>query len=114
MRSTPAGGHRPVMLNDILAALAVQAGEVVVDCTLGHAGHAAELLKAVGPAGKLIGLDLDGDHLAAARETLTAVGHPFAVHQLNFAGVRHALGAEGLTHADAVLADLGVSSMQID
>lgn len=114
MRSTPEGGHVPVLLPEVLAALAVRPGEVVVDCTLGRAGHAVELLRAVGPTGKVIGLDLDGDHITAARQTLAAVGHPFAVHQTNFAGIRHALGAEGLTHADAVLADLGVSSMQID
>ncbi|MFO0810289.1 MAG: 16S rRNA (cytosine(1402)-N(4))-methyltransferase RsmH [Gemmataceae bacterium] len=113
-RTTPEGGHVPVLLNEVLATLAVRPGEVVVDCTLGKGGHAAELLKAIGPTGKLIGLDLDSDNLPGARERLEAVGHPFALHQLNFAGIRQALGSEGLTHADAILADLGVSSMQID
>ena len=63
MRSTPQGEHRPVLLNEVLAALDPQPGRVVVDCTVGFGGHAAELLRHVGPTGKLIGLDLDADNL---------------------------------------------------
>src|SRR5581483_4134829 len=68
----------------------------------------------IGPTGKLIGLDLDADNLPRARERLAGVGFPFALHHGNFAGLAQALAAEGLTAADAVLADVGVSSMQID
>lgn len=114
MRSTPQGEHRPVLLGEVLAALDPQPGQVVVDCTLGFGGHAAELLRRVGPAGKVIGLDLDADNFPRARERLEAVGHPFALHHANFAGLPQAIAAEGLTAVDAVLADVGVSSMQID
>jgi 16S rRNA (cytosine1402-N4)-methyltransferase len=113
-RSTPAGEHRPVLLAEVLAALDPRPGEVVVDCTVGWAGHAVELLRRVGPTGHLLGLDLDPRHLAEAGKRLGAVGPPFTLRQANFAGLPAQLAAEGLSGADAVLADLGMSSMQVD
>src|SRR5262249_33899074 len=113
-RSTPPGEHRPVLLDEVLHALDPRPGEVVVDCTLGWAGHAAELLGRVGPTGRLIGLDLDADNLPRARERLEAVGFPFELHRTNFAALPTVLGSVGLTGADVVLADLGMSSMQVD
>lgn len=113
-RSTPHGEHRPVLLDDVLRILDPQPGMVVVDCTVGWAGHSAELLKRVGPAGLLLGLDMDGENLPKAKERLDAIGHPYHLHHGNFAGVQQALGAHGLTQVDAILADLGMSSMQVD
>jgi len=113
-RSTPPGEHRPVLLHEVLAALDVQSGEVVVDCTVGWAGHAAELLGRAGPSGRLVGLDLDPENLPRARQRLEAVGLSFALHHANFAGLPAVLAAEGLAAADAVVADLGMSSMQVD
>jgi 16S rRNA (cytosine1402-N4)-methyltransferase len=113
-RSTPAGAHRPVMLAEVLTALDPKPGQVVVDCTLGFAGHAAELLKRVGPTGQLIALDLDPANLPPAREQLAAVSPNFELHHANFAGFPAALAAAGLDACDALLADLGMSSMQVD
>jgi 16S rRNA (cytosine1402-N4)-methyltransferase len=113
-RSTPEGEHRPVLLDEILAALAPQPGETVVDCTVGWAGHAKELLRRVGPNGRLIGIDLDADNLPRARQRLQAVGFPYALHHGNFAGLAAILTAEGTPAADVLLADLGMSSMQVD
>ena len=113
-RSTPPGQHRPVLLDEILAALAPRPGEVAVDCTVGWAGHAAELLRRVGPGGRLIGLDFDAENLPRARERLEAVGFPFALHHGNFAGLPAVLTAEGVPAVDVLLADLGMSSMQVD
>ncbi len=113
-RSTPAGQHRPVLLTEVLAALDPQPGMVVVDCTLGWAGHAAELLNRVGSQGHLIGFDLDADNLIHAKERLEAVGHPFTLHHGNFAGLANVLGAEDISAVDCLLADLGMSSMQVD
>lgn len=113
-RSTPEGQHVPVLLGEVLDVLAVRPGAVVVDCTVGHGGHAAELLACVGATGRLVGLDLDANHLPAVRQRLSAIGHPFCLHQSNFAGLANALAADGLSTADAIFADLGVSSMQID
>jgi 16S rRNA (cytosine1402-N4)-methyltransferase len=113
-RSTPAGEHRPVMLAEVLAVLNPQPGQVVVDCTLGFAGHSCELLQRLGPTGLLIATDLDPDNLPRAQEKLQAVGHPFHAHQRNFAGLPAVLAAAGVERVDAVLADLGMSSMQVD
>jgi 16S rRNA (cytosine1402-N4)-methyltransferase len=110
-RSTPAGEHRPVMLDEVLHILDPQPGHVVVDCTLGWGGHAVELLKRIGPTGKLIGIDFDADNLPRARERLEAVGHPFELHHGNFAGLPALLAGEC---CDRLVADLGMSSMQVD
>lgn len=113
-RSTPPGQHRPVLLNEVLAALGPHSGQIIVDCTLGWAGHAAELLRCVGPDGRLIGIDLDADNLPRARARLEDVGYPFTLHHGNFAGLPAILAAERLTAVDAIIADLGMSSMQVD
>src|SRR4051812_16877919 len=113
-RSTPPGGHLPVLLDAVLAALAPAEGMVAVDATVGGAGHARELLRRVGPTGRLIGCDLDPDNLPGARTRLAEIGGNFCLHHANFAGLPHVLAAEGVTAADAVLADLGMSSMQVD
>ncbi len=113
-RSTPHGEHRPVLLDEVVAALDPRPGQVVVDCTVGWAGHAAELLRRVGPSGRLIGLDFDADNLPRARARLEPLGGPFALHHGNFAGLPTVLASEGVSAVDAVLADLGMSSMQVD
>jgi 16S rRNA (cytosine1402-N4)-methyltransferase len=113
-RSTPTGEHRPVLLNEALAVLDPKPGQIVVDCTVGWAGHAAELLRGVGPHGRLIGFDLDADNLPRAKERLQAIGHPYTLHHGNFAGIQSMLAEEGLLAVDMVLVDLGMSSMQVD
>ncbi|MFL5242696.1 MAG: 16S rRNA (cytosine(1402)-N(4))-methyltransferase RsmH [Gemmataceae bacterium] len=113
-RSTPAGQHRPVMLEQVLAVLDPQPGAVIVDCTVGWAGHAAELLRRAGPTGKLIGFDLDADNFTKARERLEPIGSSFSPHHGNFAGMANVFAADGIGCVDLVLADLGMSSMQVD
>lgn len=113
-RSTRQGEHVPVLLAEVLAALNPQPGHAVVDCTLGFAGHAAELLKRVAPDGLLVATDLDPANIEPARAKLEEVGGLFALHHSNFAGLSHVLTAEGVTGVDGLLADLGMSSMQVD
>lgn len=113
-RSTAAGEHRPVLLAEVLDLLKPQPGQTVVDCTLGFAGHSVELLKAVAPDGLLVATDLDPANVEPARAKLEAVGGLFALHHTNFAGLAHVLAAEGVTGVHALLADLGMSSMQVD
>jgi 16S rRNA (cytosine1402-N4)-methyltransferase len=113
-RSTPAGEHRPVLLDETLAVLDPRPGQTVADCTVGWAGHSAELLCRIGPQGRLIGMDFDAMNLPQARARLEAIGHPFTLHHANFAGVQAVLAAEGIGALDIVLADLGMSSMQVD
>jgi 16S rRNA (cytosine1402-N4)-methyltransferase len=103
-----------VLLDEVLSALAPQPGETVVDCTVGWAGHAVELLRRVGLAGRLIGIDFDPDNLPRARERLEAVGFPFSLHQGNFAGLPAVLVREQVAAVDVLVADLGMSSMQLD
>ncbi len=101
------------MLAEVLAALDPKPGDVAVDCTLGRGGHAAELLRRIGPEGWLIAFDLDLTNLEPAREQLAQIGENFDLHHGNFASVAAVLAAENL-RADVLLADLGMSSMQVD
>jgi 16S rRNA (cytosine1402-N4)-methyltransferase len=110
---TPAGMHRPVMVREIMEVLDPQPGELAVDCTLGYGGHAAALLPALQPGGRLIGLDVDPIELPKTEARLRALGFgpdSLSVHRTNFAGLAKALPEP----ADIVFADLGLSSMQMD
>ncbi len=114
---TPAGTHRPIMVEEVLRCLQPAPGEVAVDCTLGGGGHAQAILERVQPGGRLIGLDVDPFELPRTEARLRAAGfgpESFVARQGNFAGLPHVLAAEGLSAADLIIADLGVSSMQID
>ena len=111
---TPAGRHRPIMLAEVIAALAPQPGEVLVDCTLGFGGHAEALARAIQPGGRVIALDLDTDMLPRTTARLGSLGLRVTTHAMNFAGLPKVLATEGVTHVDGLLADLGVSSMQLD
>ena len=115
---TPAGQHVPIMVQEIMEALAPQPGERAVDCTLGYGGHATHLLKAVQPEGCLLALDQDPIEIVRTEERMRALGLPaesLIVKRTNFAGLRKVLVEAGwLDGADVILADLGVSSMQID
>jgi 16S rRNA (cytosine1402-N4)-methyltransferase len=114
---TPAGTHVPIMVEEVLAALAPSQGEVAVDCTLGYGGHARILLSRLVPGGVLLGLDVDPEELPKTEARLRALGFGpdvFRARRSNFAGLERALTEEGLEAADCVLADLGVSSMQLD
>jgi 16S rRNA (cytosine1402-N4)-methyltransferase len=112
-RSTPAGEHRPVLLDEVMSVLDPKPGEIAVDCTLGGAGHAEELLRRIGPDGWLFAFDLDPANIEPARQRLSTVGQNFDLHHANFAGIASILAAENL-RADMILADLGMSSMQVD
>jgi 16S rRNA (cytosine1402-N4)-methyltransferase len=110
---TPAGTHRPVMVPEILEVLAPQPGELAVDCTLGYGGHAAALLSALQPGGRLIGIDIDPLELPKTEARLRGLGFgpdTFSAHRTNYAGLARILSGP----ADIILADLGLSSMQLD
>ena len=114
---TPAGMHRPIMVDEILAALAPRPTDVAVDCTLGFGGHARAILERVVPGGRLIGLDQDPLELPRAEVRLREAGfgaEVFEAHRANFAGLAQVLAGASIDGVDVVLADLGVSSMQID
>ena len=114
---TPAGTHRPIMVTEVLSVLAPQPGEVAVDCTLGYGGHALELLPRLLPGGRLLGLDVDPLEMPRTESRLRDLGFGpdvFTVHRSSFAGLPQILAGLGLAGAHCILADLGVSSMQLD
>ncbi len=114
---TPAGMHRPIMVDEVLDILNPQPGKIAVDCTLGYGGHAREILARLQPGGRLIGLDVDPIEQPRTEERLRALGFGedvFTAHRSNFAGLSKVLTNEGLSGVDYILADLGVSSMQLD
>jgi len=114
---TPAGMHRPIMVDEIMEVLSPQPGYIAVDCTLGYGGHTKEILARIQPGGRLLGLDADPIELPKTEERLRALGFgadTFTAHRSNYAGLPQVLAAQQLTGADIILADLGVSSMQLD
>ena len=107
--------HVPVLLQQVLEAIAPRPGMVVVDGTVGLGGHSAELLRHILPGGRLVGIDFDQANLDRARARLSAVAaEGFELFHGNFAGIQKILTQAGLSQVDAVLADLGVASPQID
>ncbi len=113
---TPAGSHRPVLLAETLDVLGPRPGDTVADCTLGYGGHAGALLERIGPPGLLLGLDVDAAELDRAQARLVARFPQSRVRCFckNFAGLPGVLAEAGVDGCDVILADLGVSSMQID
>ncbi len=113
---TPAGQHRPVMADEVLQALAPRPGETFLDATLGYGGHASLLLPYLLPGGKLFALDVDSRERPRTEARLRAQGFGpdvLDVRALNFAQLEHLLPDVGGGFA-GILADLGVSSMQLD
>jgi 16S rRNA (cytosine1402-N4)-methyltransferase len=104
--------HEPVMVSEVLEHLAPSRGGVFVDCTVGAGGHARAMLEA--GATRVIGLDRDQDALAQAAETLKPYGPRVELVHSDYRQLDQALEARGVAHVDGLLADLGVSSMQLD
>ena len=105
-------GHAPVMVAEALRWLEPARGGVFVDCTLGLGGHSQALLE--GGASRVIAIDRDTEAIAMARERLDAYGDRVDIAHANYRDLGAVLDARGLAAVDGVLADLGVSSMQLD
>lgn len=113
---TPAGTHRPICVREILEILDPKPGEVGLDATLGFGGHTQEILPRLQPDGRLFGIDVDPLELPRTEARLRALGfgpERLIVRRMNFAGLPNLLPEVG-GELDFALADLGVSSMQID
>ncbi len=112
---TPAGMHRSICVNEIMDFLKVQPGQIGMDATLGYGGHSLEILKVLSHKGKLYATDVDPLELPRTKERLEKQGFGEAdivIKKMNFAGIDLIVEEAGLLNF--VLADLGVSSMQID
>jgi len=105
-------GHAPVMVAEALRWLEPARGGVFVDCTLGLGGHSQALLE--GGASRVIAIDRDAEAIAMARERLDAYGDRVDIAHADYRDLGAVLDARGLATVDGVLADLGVSSMQLD
>jgi 16S rRNA (cytosine1402-N4)-methyltransferase len=105
-------GHAPVMVAEALRWLEPARGGVFVDCTLGLGGHSQALLE--GGASRVIAIDRDTEAIAMARERLDAYGDRVNIVHADYRDLGAVLDARGVAAVDGVLADLGVSSMQLD
>ena len=104
--------HEPVMVAEVLEHLAPARGGLFVDCTVGYGGHTRAMLDA--GAGRVIGFDRDQDALAHASPTLAAYESRVDLVHADYRRLNEVLDAQGVTTVDGLLADLGVSSMQLD
>jgi 16S rRNA (cytosine1402-N4)-methyltransferase len=113
---TPAGMHRPICVNEILSILDPKPGETGLDVTLGFGGHSREILPRLLPGGRLFAVDVDALELPRTTARLRKLGFAedvLVIHKMNFAGIAKLLPEAG-GGFDCILADLGVSSMQLD
>src|ERR1043165_4618444 len=101
--------HNPVMLREAIDALNIKTDGTYVDVTFGGGGHSREILKHLGPKGKLVAFDQDEDAAANVKED-----ERFTLVPQNFRFLKRYLKYYGVTQVDGLLADLGVSSYQFD
>ncbi len=114
-------GHTPVLLREVLEWLRIKPEGTYIDATLGAGGHSAAIAQRLTsgaipgrPSGRLISLDRDAQAIELARERLKTFGATVTLVQSAFSRIATVAQELGLPHADGVLADLGVSSMQLD
>jgi 16S rRNA (cytosine1402-N4)-methyltransferase len=106
--------HETVLLQETVSGIAPRAGGIYVDCTLGGGGHARAILVESGPDGRLIGLDRDEMALAAAGQRLSEFGARATLLHGAFSELPQLLAERGIERVDGIVADLGVSSPQLD
>ncbi len=106
--------HIPVLLNEVIEALAPERGGIYVDCTAGGGGHSSEIAKRLPEGSRLICLDRDDDAIAACSARLAPYAGKWEIVKTNFRNIGAALDMIGVEKVDGVLWDLGVSSHQID
>jgi 16S rRNA (cytosine1402-N4)-methyltransferase len=105
--------HRPVMLREVLEILRPDRGRLFIDATLGIGGHSEAMLSS-STAVEVLGIDQDPQAIELASERLERFGRRITIREGNFADVSRIAGEAGVTKVDGILADLGVSSLQMD
>ena len=111
--ATGATLHRPVLLTELLAALAVRPNGTYVDANLGGGGHAEAVLESAGPNGHLLGIDADGGAIAMSRARLDRFGGRLSTFHGSSAHLARAITDAGFSEVDGVYFDLGLSSDQL-
>jgi 16S rRNA (cytosine1402-N4)-methyltransferase len=112
---TPAGMHRSICVDEIMEILQIVPGQIGLDATMGYGGHSQEMLQRLQPGGRLYAIDVDPFELPRTQERLLTLGYgpeTLVIQKLNFSDIDRLVVETGALHF--VLADLGVSSMQID
>lgn len=105
--------HSPVLLRQTIHLLALHSGYQAIDCTVGEGGHAQEILKAIGPTGKLLALDADKENIARAQENLKKFSNIIFVND-NFVHLKDIAATEQFDSVKAILLDLGWSMSQFE
>lgn len=105
--------HTPVLLNELIQALAIRPIGWYVDCTVGLGGHSSAILEASAPDGRLLGLDADARSLELARQRLAAYGERVVLVHANFRALERIARDIGVEAANGIVMDLGLSSWQL-
>lgn len=113
MKQSPEDIHKSVLLEEVIDSIDPKSGETVVDATLGLGGHTFEILSRYEGV-SVIGFDKDTQAIALASERLAAFGGRFKAFHTDFSDIKEVLATAGIESVDAVIADLGVSSLQFD
>lgn len=109
--------HIPVLSDEVIRYLDPKPNEHFIDCTVGEAGHALEILKRTSPAGKILGIDLNGETLTIAEQKLKAAGfseNRFQLIQDNFINLQRIVDQRQFGSAQGILFDLGISSEELE
>lgn len=106
--------HKPVMLEECMEGLALKAGGIYFDGTVGGGNHSYEILKRSAPNGRLIATDLDDEAIEAATKKLDPFAGRFTIYKSNYKDFERVLAEAGVEELDGVLLDFGISSHQID
>ena len=105
--------HKSVLLEECIKNLALQDNSIIVDCTLGFAGHSSEILKQI-PNGKLYAFDQDSYAVATSKKRLEEIASNYEIIETNFVHLKEELQKRNVESVDGFLFDLGVSSPQLD
>ena len=105
--------HKSVLLDESINYLDIKENSIIVDCTLGYAGHSSEILKRI-PKGHLYSFDQDSEAIDYSTKKLKSIANNFTIINSNFVNIKKELKKLGVTKVDGILYDLGVSSPQLD
>ena len=106
--------HVPVLLQEVLEALNLEAGKNIIDCTLGDAGHAEKILELTSPDGKLLGIDADAEAILRTKQFLYKFDERVVFARDNFENLRNIVKENKFDNVDGILMDYGWSSPQFE
>lgn len=106
--------HNPVLVKEVISFLNPRQGQIIVDATIGGAGHSAEILQRISPGGLLIGIDRDEEALRLVSERLKPFKGSFKLINKNFKDLKEILKDIGVEKVNGIIFDLGISSIQME